>query len=174
MSLSRGGWINFGKFGILQICVGVDRRLQREPRTAPGFIDRSDERNFTDVARCRPGLATSRPKPAYGLQHLLQFGARPKCRGWPNRRELRVIERSFFWATHTPLASAKTSHRNLAERVEYARHLWQDQGTRGIKIAISYQFSHSQQPMSGNWKRPITPGNTPIARNAFLSQVQRH
>jgi hypothetical protein len=29
---------------------------------------------------------------------------------------------------------------NLAEGVENARHLWQNQRTRGIKIAISYQY----------------------------------
>ena len=42
----------------------------------------------------------------FGVTHLLQFWDRPKCRGWSNRRELRVIERSFFWATYAPLASA--------------------------------------------------------------------
>ena len=37
------------------------------------------------------------------------------------------------WAS-LPLLTAQ----NLAERLEDARHLWQNQGTRGIEIAISY------------------------------------
>jgi hypothetical protein len=40
-----------------------------------------------------------------------------------------------FWAW-LPFLTAQ----NLGERVENARHLWQNQGTRGIKIAISYQY----------------------------------